>query len=108
MDARADWEINSLFIVWLLLFIHAVAIRARKPQLVVWQQQAIIAALSFALLPVINFLTSDIHLGQSLIYSNWMLASFDVFMFFLALIFTLTAFKLKNRHQQSIKAKSTC
>lgn len=90
---RAAWEVNCLFLVWLLLFLHA----SLRPTTKAWQEQAWLAALSFALLPVVNALTTSRHLGYSLADGDWVMAGFDLTMLTLGLLFAGLAHYLRRR-----------
>jgi uncharacterized iron-regulated membrane protein len=74
MAKRADWEVHALFLAWLVMFVHAAARPARR----VWQEQCALAALAFALLPLLNALTTDRHLVASLAAADWVFAGFDL------------------------------
>lgn len=62
MTGRADWEIHTLFITWLACVIHALA----RPPSKSWAEQLIAAAVVFAFIPVLNALTSSVHLAATL------------------------------------------
>jgi len=83
MPDRAAWEVNCLFLAWLLLFLHA----ALRPASRVWQEQAWLAAVAFAALPLVNTLTTSRHLGHSLPAGDWVMAGFDLSMLALGLAF---------------------
>lgn len=83
MPDRAAWEVNCLFLAWLLLFLHA----ALRPASRVWQEQAWWAAAAFAALPLVNTLTTSRHLGHSLPAGDWVMAGFDLSMLGLGLAF---------------------
>ena len=62
MEGRADMELNVLFLTWLAMVVHSLA---RPPQKA-WIDQLVVAANIFMLIPVMNALTSSIHLGNTL------------------------------------------
>ncbi|MEM7100010.1 MAG: PepSY-associated TM helix domain-containing protein [Pseudomonadota bacterium] len=71
---RADWEVHCMFLGWLACFVHALI----RPLDRAWVEQCwALAALCFGL-PIVNFLTTDIHLMNTLSQGNWVLASFDL------------------------------
>lgn len=76
MADRAAWKVNGLFLVWLGLFLHATL----RPAANVRPEQSWLAALSFALLPLVNALTTFSHLGHSLPQGDWVMAGFDLSM----------------------------
>jgi uncharacterized iron-regulated membrane protein len=102
MTDRASWEVNCLFLVWLLLFIHA----TWRPTAKVWAEQAWLAALAFALLPLVNALTTSRHLGQSLLQEDWVMAGFDLSMLALGVTFALLARYLTKRFQTERAGKA--
>ncbi|MEM6947114.1 MAG: PepSY-associated TM helix domain-containing protein [Pseudomonadota bacterium] len=62
MADRAEWELHTLFLVWLACIIHALV---RAPSRA-WIEQLAGAAGVFASLPVLNALTTSLHLGNTL------------------------------------------
>lgn len=74
LEARPEWELHVLFMVWALSFLHA-GIRERRRA---WREQVAVLAMLCLLLPVVNGLTSDAHLLASLTQGNWTRASFDL------------------------------
>lgn len=59
---RADWEMHTIFITWLVLVIHGLV---REPKQG-WTEQFYLGAAAYALLPVLNALTTNIHLFNTL------------------------------------------
>jgi len=75
MDMRAAWEMHVLFLTWAASFVHSGA----RATLRAWREQvALLAALLLAL-PVVNALTSPVHLVQTLPAGDWIRAGFDLF-----------------------------
>lgn len=93
MADRAAWEVHSLFLVWLLLFLHA----SVRPTAQAWTEQAWVAAFCFTLLPLINALTTSRHLGHSLPAGDWVMAGFDLSMLALGAAFATLARYLTKR-----------
>lgn len=104
MANRADWEVHSLFLIWLGLFLHA----ALRPTAKAWTEQAWLAALAFALLPLVNALTTDRHLATSLPAGDWVMAGFDLSMLALGAAFALVAryLTLRARTERASKRDS--
>ena len=97
MAQRADWEFHCLFIAWGLLLLHA-AVRLRfAPSLQVWREQLWLAAAAFGLLPVLNALTTDKHLGVTVPAADWALAGFDLTVLAFGLAFAFMAFKVQGK-----------
>jgi uncharacterized iron-regulated membrane protein len=88
-EARAEWEMHALFIAWALALLHAAA----RPATRAWREQWWAAALLFALLPLLNALTTDIHLGRTLPAGDWVLAGFDLTALVAGLVFCLIAWR---------------
>ncbi len=99
MDLRSDWEIRSFFIIWLLSLIYA----ALRPHRQAWLELLAFATLAFALLPVINFMTGGQALWNSIANGQWMIASFDLAMWLLAILFFYSYQKVKNHKGLPVK-----
>jgi len=90
MQARSDWEINGFFIIWLLCLLHPLRVSHRNA----WLQQMALAAVLYALLPLLNLLTGGASLVQTLANGQWSIASFDLLMLGLAAIHGVVAWWL--------------
>ncbi|MCX5462697.1 PepSY-associated TM helix domain-containing protein [Alcaligenes parafaecalis] len=93
MLERAQWEIHALFLVWGAAFLLA----AVRPLKQAWLELLWLTCGSYALLPVLNALTTDRHLGVTLPYGDWVLAGFDLSMLGLAAGFAYMAIKVKRK-----------
>lgn len=93
MPARADWEIHTLFAVWLASFFYTLA----RPLARAWVELLGLCALAFAAVPVLNVLTTDRHLLHSLAQGDGVMAGFDLTMLALAAVFAFMAWKLQRR-----------
>ena len=74
IEGRAAWEAHSMFAVWAALLGHAFL----RPTSRGWREQLWLAAAAFGLLPLLNALTTDRHLGVTLAAGAWDLAGFDL------------------------------
>ena len=74
VEGRADWEVHCLFLAWGLAFVHALA----RPMDRAWVEQCALCAAVFLGLPVVNALTTSVHLVASLPAGDWVLAGFDL------------------------------
>ncbi|MCO8081192.1 PepSY-associated TM helix domain-containing protein [Acinetobacter lwoffii] len=92
MDMRLNWEIRSFFIVWLLTLVYAM-IRSNRQA---WLELLVLATVAFALLPIINFLTGGQAIWNTVLNAQWMIASFDLAMWVLAILFWFAFKKVKN------------
>jgi len=90
---RAAWEANTLFIVWALLLLHPIVRPVRRA----WIEQLGLAAAAYALLPALNAITTDRHLGASVPAGQWDLAGFDLVMLAFGTIFAVVAWRLMRR-----------
>ncbi len=93
LGERADWEMHSLFAVWAWTFFYSLL----RPIKRAWLELIYVAVAAFALIPLLNFITTDRHLGVTIPYGDWQLASVDLSMFGLAALFAYMAKKLNKR-----------
>lgn len=93
MAQREAWEAHVLFVTWAVLGLHA----ALRPAVRAWREQLVLAAAAFALLPVVNAVTTGRHLAQSVPAGDWLFAGFDLAMLGFGLLFALVARYLIRR-----------
>ena len=62
LPQRGEWEIHTIFLIWLVMVIHGMVHKPERG----WTEQLWLAAAAFILLPVLNGLTSRIHLFNTL------------------------------------------
>lgn len=93
VDGRAAWEANAMFIAWAGMLLHPIF----RPVLRAWIEQLWIAAAAYALLPLLNALTTNRHLGTTLPQSDWALASFDLTMLVFGAAFGCIAWMLSRQ-----------
>ncbi len=74
MAARAQTEIHLFFAVWGLAAVAALL----RPDRRMWQGQLALGGLLFALVPVLNAVTTATHLGVSIPAGLWRVAGFDL------------------------------
>ena len=74
LAGRADWEINSFFVLWALSLVHALLRPGRRA----WAEQLGLGALAFTLLPLLNALSTGQGLDHSLAVGDWAMAGFDL------------------------------
>jgi uncharacterized iron-regulated membrane protein len=87
MPMRGTWEVHVMFIAWGLVLLYAVC----RPAVRAWPEVCGLAAGAFGLLPVLNALTTDRHLGASVPVGDWGLAGIDLAAFAAGLFFALLA-----------------
>ena len=95
MPGRDAWEMHTLFIVWALALLHGALRRMERA----WLEQLALAAALFALLPLLNALTTDVHLARTLAAGDWVRAGFDLAMLPLAAIFAWAWHKVRARQR---------
>lgn len=93
-ETRANWEINSLFMVWAAMLICPFILSRKWSLTQVWAGQLALATVLYGLLPVLNALTSDQHLVATLLQGDWVMAGFDLSMLGFALGFGFAARKM--------------
>jgi hypothetical protein len=98
MAGRAEWEVNSFFIVWGLSVLHAMVRRGRAA----WVEQLSLAALLFGLVPLLNALTTPYHLGVTLVQGDWAMAGFDLASLGSGLFLGWAAWKMQRAGQAEI------
>ncbi|MEL6860605.1 MAG: PepSY-associated TM helix domain-containing protein, partial [Pseudomonadota bacterium] len=103
LPGRGDWEIHTIFISWLILVIHGL-IREPKQG---WNEQLYLSAAAFSLLPVLNGLTSDIHLINTLPLpgrsGDFALAGVDLWFLIIGLGFAYAARVSSRRSNESAR-----
>ena len=92
IEDRAAWEAHAMFLVWALMLLHAFLRPGRRG----WAEQLGITAAVFGLLPLLNLLTTDKHLGITLPAGVWELAGFDLTVLAVGLACALTGGRLQG------------
>ncbi|WP_420723705.1 PepSY-associated TM helix domain-containing protein [Hwanghaeella sp. LZ110] len=95
IEGRAAWEAHAMFIVWAVMLLHAFIRPASRG----WTEQLWVAAGAFGLLPLLNALTTDKHLGVTLPAGAWELAGFDLTVLAFGIAFAVVAWRLGRRHR---------
>jgi uncharacterized iron-regulated membrane protein len=103
MTERAEWEIHTLFFVWGWLGLYALL----RPPKYAWTELFTLAAAAFALLPVLNVLTTDKHLLATITHGDWALAAVDLTFLAFGAAFGVIAWRLRRRRAQSSVAVSS-
>lgn len=100
MEMRLNWEIRSFFICWLLVFFYSLCRTHRQA----WLETLAFATLAFALLPIVNAMTGGVALWRSIAQDLWLIATFDLAMWALALLFLFSFFKVKNHQTKPLNS----
>ncbi|RQO36999.1 peptidase [Herminiimonas sp. KBW02] len=90
---RREWEVHAMFIAWGLALLYP----AFRPALRAWVEELSLAAAAFLLLPLLNAVTTERHLGVTLPAGDWVLAGFDLTMLALGVFFALAARKVQRK-----------
>ena len=93
MAHRADWEVHTLFVVWLLMFVFA----ALRPPARAWREQTLLAAVVFGALPALNAVTTSHHLLRSLADRDLVMAGFDLIALAMGVMFVGIAWATSRR-----------
>ncbi len=99
VEARLNWEIRAFFIAWLASLIYAVI----RPHRQAWLELLMLATVAYALLPLINFMTGGQALWNSIANGQWMIASFDLMTWAIAILFFLSFYKVKKHKGLPVK-----
>ena len=93
MPGRGAWEIHIMFIAWSGTFLYAIVFsRARA-----WTDLCWMAALAYALLPLLNALTTGRHPGVSISAKDWIFVGFDVSALVAGIFFGCVAYLIGRR-----------
>ena len=76
MGNRAEWEINSLFLIWAGVLFWACA----RPQRRAWVESLSFAATLFAAVPIVNALAVSRNMLTGLMTGDWLFVAFDMAM----------------------------
>lgn len=93
MFERANWEVHILFLVWLWLILYTFVRPVKKA----WVESFYIASFAFGAIPIINSLTTDKHLGITLVQGDFVLAFVDITMLVFAFAFALFTYRLQKK-----------
>lgn len=111
---RSDAEANVFFYAWGAALLAAFI----WPKRLMWAWQLYLGAALFALIPVLNALTTQAHLGVTLRNGDWVLAGFDLMMLAFGAMLAycglrmqrwqpaLSAAEKKKRHAAAAAAKA--
>ncbi len=97
IDARSQWEVHVLFIIWGLMLVYPFFLSRWRCLRDIWQQQLMIAALAYLLLPLINLVTTEQHLGTTIRQGDWAMAGVDLSMLLIGASFLFAVYKLRSK-----------
>ena len=74
LATRAEWEVHVMYLTMAAMFAWPMIRGTERCRIeMLW-----LCAAAFGLLPVVNFLTTSRHLGNSLPQGDWIMAGFDL------------------------------
>jgi uncharacterized iron-regulated membrane protein len=92
MTGRAAWEVNVMYLTLAATFFYPLV----RPLHRAWIELLWLAAASIGLLPVLNAMTTDRHLGASLAQGDWVMAGFDLTTLATGLAFAAFALRMQR------------
>ena len=96
MSDRAMWEVNALFITWGLFTLYAVGKAILRKADFAWVSLTYLTASFYALVPVVNTLTTDHNIIFSLKQQNWVFVGVDLLCVFTSFILFFLANYLRK------------
>jgi uncharacterized iron-regulated membrane protein len=93
MATRSLWEQRCFLIAWVAGFLHPLL----RPASRAWKEQLWLGALLWTGLPVLNALTTSVHLGVTLRNGDWGRAGVDIGAVILGIVLASLALKLGRR-----------
>lgn len=103
-EGRADTELAWFFSAWGLALLWALACTVVRPSRMGWSVPLGAAGLVWALLPVINALTTHTHLGITLPAGEWVWASMDLAFLATGLLLSWLSWRLRPGRARQGKA----
>ena len=101
--ARSQWEVHVMFLVWLVTLLYPLSRNIMRG----WVDLLWLAAAAYGLLPIINALTTDRHLANSITQGDWLFASVDLTFLVTGILFAAAAITLQQRLQQAPRMSRT-
>lgn len=103
MAGRADNEVLAMFVVMGLLLCYPSLRRLQVSMRCVWVELSWLAAAIYAFIPVLNMLTTDKHLINSVPQGDWLMAGFDLTVFLIGCVFAVVAIKVQRRKPADVQ-----
>jgi uncharacterized iron-regulated membrane protein len=101
LPGREDWEAHVMFIALATMLLVPIL----RPVMRAWIESLWVAATLYLLLPVVNALTTQRHLGVTVPHGEWELAGVDLTAVALGLCFAIAAIKVsRNVRDNAAKA----
>ncbi|BCA56629.1 membrane protein [Nitrospira sp. KM1] len=96
---RALWEMRLFFLAWSLCAVYSFT---QQDALGLWKRLLHISGLLFVLLPVLNMVTTESHVVQSLADHNWRLAGVDLVSLGVGSILCWTAWRISRPSREAV------
>lgn len=93
MLTRAEWEVHAMFLTMAATLLYPVLRPLEKS----WPELLWLTAAAYCLLPVLNALTTERHLGNSIVQGDWIMAGFDLTVLATGIIFAMFALYIQRR-----------
>ncbi|MES2625226.1 MAG: PepSY-associated TM helix domain-containing protein [Pseudomonadota bacterium] len=103
METRAAWEVHAMYLTLGAVFLYPVSRQLEKA----WVELAWVAAAVIGLLPLVNALTTNRHLGVSITQGDWVMAGFDLAALLIGIIFALCALRLQRRGVDIVQSENS-
>jgi H+/gluconate symporter-like permease len=100
LETRAAWEVHVMYLTFAAMLFYPVWRELDKA----WIEMLWLAAASYLLLPVVNALTTQRHLGVSIGAGDWIMAGFDLTALATGVIFALFARRLQRKRTTKVTA----
>ncbi|HEY6528665.1 MAG TPA: PepSY-associated TM helix domain-containing protein [Cellvibrionaceae bacterium] len=95
LTGRQNWEVNSLFVVWLLALMYPLI----RPINRAWIEEFWLVSAAFLLLPLVNALTTERNFIHSIATQDSVFLSMDIAALITGVLFAITATNLSRRQQ---------
>lgn len=102
MAQRGAWEVHVFFLAWGFCALHPLL----RPRRQAWVEQFALGAAAFALLPVLNLLLTQRHLGASLMAGDWVRFWFDLGLLGCAAVLGFLAWKVARHPATAARGRA--
>jgi hypothetical protein len=100
---RAAWETHAMYLTLAAMLLYPVW----RPLQKAWVDLLWLAAAAYALLPLVNALTTERHLLNSLAQGDWIMAGFDLAAFVTGVVFAVFALRMQRRSARPATAAAS-
>lgn len=93
LSERASIEVDAMFIALAITLIYPFF----RPIIKAWVELLLIAALVFLLLPIVNGVTTEHNIVESIVNGDWIMAGVDMTFLLTGLVCLLACMRIKNK-----------